>query len=482
MSHRAVQWEEGMFLRPHHFLAAQNHASQLAQQSEKWDHHHDWGLRSIDLDLDALANYRLVVRSLEARLRDGTLVTVPQDRRVSEKPLKEAFQGRDTVTVYIGLPVMSPGRPNISSSASAESSARYSVDNLRIEDENTGVNPQLIKVRIPNLKLLLSTEELGGFDLVPIARLNRSDRAEATPQLDTTYIPPVLACDAWKPLQADIIEAIYDRVGKKLETIAAQVTSRNIGFDTHAQGDALIFAQLRELNEVYSLLSVAAFAEGIHPLSMYIELCRFVGQLSIFSAARRPPDLLRYNHDDLGGCFYRVKQYIDALLDIVVEPEYKERPFVGAGLRMQVALEPAWLSTAWGMYIGVQSQLSPEECMRLIEKLDMKVGSSERVDQLYRFGQAGLAFGHTPLPPRALPAAPGLIYYQINRESQSSEWDSSQRSLSLAIRLNEGLIAGNIQGQKVLSIRDGGAVTTLQFTLYVVPRERGSGDAPRGMS
>src|SRR6267154_5006415 len=129
MSHRAVQWEEGMFLRPHHFLAAQNHASQLAQQSEKWDHHHDWGLRSIDLDLDALANYRLVVRSLEARLRDGTLVTVPQDRRVSEKPLKEAFQGRDSVTVYIGLPVMSPGRPNISSSASAESSARYSVDN-----------------------------------------------------------------------------------------------------------------------------------------------------------------------------------------------------------------------------------------------------------------------------------------------------------------------------------------------------------------
>jgi type VI secretion system protein ImpJ len=474
MSDRAIHWFEGMFLRPHHFLASQRHNAQQAHLDEKWDHHYDWGLRSVDLDLEALSNYRLVVRALKARLRDGTVVSVPEDRVLPAVSLKDVFQGRNSVVVYLGLPVLSPGRPNIASTANSDGANRYIIDNLELEDENTGVNPQLVKVRIPNLKLLLSTDELSGYEVVPIARLDRSDRAEATPQLDLSFIPPILACDAWGPLSAGIVEAIHDRLGKKLETIAAQVTSRNIGFDTHAQGDALIFAQLRELNEMYALLSVLAFAEGVHPLTMYMELCRFVGQLSIFGASRRPPDLLRYDHDDLGACFYRVKQYIDALLDIVVEPEYKERPFVGAGLRMQVALEPAWLSSAWSMYIGVQSRLGTEECIALIGKLDMKVGSSERVDQLYRFGQGGLTFTHTPRPPRSLPSAPGLIYYQINRESQQAEWDSAQRSLSLAIRLNEGLIAGNIQGQKVLSIRDGGeGVTTLQFTLYVVPNEGG---------
>ena len=70
MSTRAVHWHDGMFLRPHHFLAAQRYEAHRAHQSEKWDHHHDWGLRSVDLDLDALANYRLVIRSLEARLRE----------------------------------------------------------------------------------------------------------------------------------------------------------------------------------------------------------------------------------------------------------------------------------------------------------------------------------------------------------------------------------------------------------------------------
>jgi len=42
-----------------------------------------------------------------------------------------------------------------------------------------------------------------------------------------------------------------------------------------------------------------------------------------------------------------VKAYLDDLLDLVVEPAYKERPFVGAGLRMQVSLEPAWVEPGW---------------------------------------------------------------------------------------------------------------------------------------
>src|SRR5262249_21954724 len=162
-----------------------------------------------------------------------------------------------------------------------------------------------------------------------------------------------------------------------------QVVSRGITFDSNAQGDPLLFAQLRELNEAHALLGILVFAQGVRPLAAYLELARLVGQLSIFGATRRPPDLPRYDHDDLGGCFFRVKQHIDTLLNILVEPEYKERPFIGAGLRMQVTLEPSWLESVWAMYIGVQSPLDGEDLVRLLTKpgqLDMKVGSSDRVD------------------------------------------------------------------------------------------------------
>ncbi len=142
---------------------------------------------------------------------------------------------------------------------------------------------------------------------------------------------------------------------RRSSSLANQVVSRGITFDSQAQGDPLIFEQLRELNSAYPTLGILAFAEGVHPFGAYVEMCRLVGQLSIFGATRRPPELPRYDHDDLGGCFYRVKQHIDSLLNILIEPEYKERPFIGAGLRMQVALEPAWLESVWQMYVGVQS-------------------------------------------------------------------------------------------------------------------------------
>ena len=201
---------------------------------------------------------------------------------------------------------------------------------------------------------------------------------------------------------------------------------------------------------------------------------RLIGQLAIFSATRRPPDLPKYDHDDLGGCFYRLKHHIDALLDVLVEPAYKERPFIGTGLRMQVALEQGWLESVWQMYIGVQSPLDSEELIRMLTRagqLDMKIGSSDRADSIYRLGLAGLRFSHTPRPPRALPSLPGLIYFQVGRESQQAEWQNVQKSLTLAIRLNENLIVGDIQGQQVLTIKTAGQTTTMQFTLYVVPQE-----------
>jgi type VI secretion system protein ImpJ len=166
-----------------------------------------------------------------------------------------------------------------------------------------------------------------------------------------------------------------------------------------------------------------------------------------------------------------VKKYIDALLDKIIEPEYKQRPFEGAGLRMQVPLEPSWLEPSWQMFVGVKSPLPTDECVKLLTKagqLDMKIGSSDRVDRIYQLGQAGLKFAHSPTPPRALPVIKDLIYLQVARDSQLEEWQNVQKSLTLAIRLNETRIAGSIQGQRTLTIRSGGQTTTLQFTLFVV--------------
>ncbi len=467
-----VHWHEGMFLRPQHFQAASRHQMQQTACSDQWTVHYGWGLRSIDLDEDALANQRLVVRKLKARLRDGTLVSVPEGAVLNEIDLKGAFGQDHSLTVYLAVPVVQMTRAN-AGQTEQQRAVRYLVDTMQVEDENTGQNGHPVEIRRLNLRLMLSTQDHGGYEVLPIARITRADRAEAVPQLDTSYIPPLLACDAWPPLSAGVLEQVYDRLGKKVELLGGQAVSRGITFDSQGQGDRLIFEQLRVMSEAYALLGVKAFVQGVHPLTAYLELCRLVGQLAIFGAQRRPPDLPRYDHDDLGGCFWRVKQHIDALLDVVVEPEYKERTFIGAGLRMQVALEPAWLEPGCRIYVGVQSPLAPERCEQLLTSgLDMKIGSSENVDDVFRLGRAGLRFNSVSRPPRALPSLPGLIYFQVDREREAEEWSAVQRSLALAIRLNENLIVSDIQGQRTLTIKVGGQATTMQFTLYVVSSDQ----------
>ena len=68
MSESAVNWYEGMFLRPHHFLSEHRRMLRLMQLDGKWDLHHNWGLRAISLNTEALGNFRFSVTSLKARM------------------------------------------------------------------------------------------------------------------------------------------------------------------------------------------------------------------------------------------------------------------------------------------------------------------------------------------------------------------------------------------------------------------------------
>jgi type VI secretion system protein ImpJ len=444
-----------MFLRQHHFLTEHRQILRLTQLDEKWTLHHNWGLRSIGLNTDALANFRFSVTSLEARLRDGTLIEVPKDGTLSELDLKPALESNRKVTVHLAVPVLKSSQSNVSDDGPIPGTRYYVIDR-QVEDENLGVNPQPIPIRRLNLRLMLSTESLAGYETVPIARIEKSERAEATPQLDATYFPPVLACDAWRDLGVGILQAVYDRIGRKIEKLAGQAVSRGLSLDSTTPGDALIFAQLRELNEAYAVLTNIAFMEGIHPLAAYQELCRLVGQLAIFKLEmRRTPPIPRYNHDDLGGCFYQLKNYLDDLLSILPEPDYKELPFVGDGLQLKVELQRAWLDQNAELFIGVRSPLEPDRCVALMGEIDMKVGSSDRIEKIYALGDIGLKLWHVPGPrlPQALPREQGLTYFQINREQQQTEWQHAERSLTLAIRFNETKIVGNIDRQEVVNLR-----------------------------
>jgi type VI secretion system protein ImpJ len=481
MNYRPVFWHEGMFLVPQHLQAAQRHGLDFAQLSDRWNLHYSWGLRSCVLDDQALGDYRFRVDRLRARLRDGTLVDIPADGKLPEYDLKPAFQPAagappEHLLVYLAVPAFDLTKANVSSNG-AEEKARYVRARQELADETTGQDRKAVELLRPNFRLLLESDaDHAGYEKLPIARVKKGSRPEATPELDTEYIPPLLACDAWEALSGGILRPITDRIGSRLEEESKAFIDRKVDLESQAPGDRLLLANLRALNEAYAILRVLFFAEGVHPLWAYVELCRLIGQLAVFSeklGRRTPRDLPAYDHDNLGFCFHTLKKLLDDLLKRV-EYLYFKKDFRRNRELMEVELESSWVEVTHEMYVGVVTSLNPDQCVRLLcapGGLDMKIASAGQVAHVAKGGFRGLSFEHKAQPPRVLPGGP--VYFQINTRSEPALYQDVKDNRSLALWMNPDYAVKDPENQpNELTIRTANQRVSLKFTLYVIPPKK----------
>ena len=486
MKNLPVHWYEGLFLRPHHLQASERYWNELFITSLSADSPYNYGLFSLEYSKEALANQQFDVRSIKARMRDGTLIDLDgihrPDRLGLERAIVEvsdlvvslgdAFKQESTVRIYLAVPKLRLGRAN-TGTREDEGDSRFAELRMSVPDENRGGYDQELQFRELNAKLLLSTQDLSGHELLPIAQVSRATDGAASPELDQDFIPPVAAIEAWPGLAGDIVQALYDIIGKRLDVFSRQMLTRGMGRDSQAPGDQDRISMLEKLNEAYATLSIMAFANGMHPLTVYTELCRILGQLSIFTPARRTVDIPPYDHEDLGRIFREIKQrIIDAMR--ISESSAERRPFLGAGLGMQVSLEPTWFHSNWEWCIGVQKgDLTAQECRELLDtQLDWKLGSSRQVENIFLRRAHGLKLVPLDRPIHALPVKQDWIYYEVVQdESPGSAWLDVAETQTLAMRLKDALILNKdrLQGEKEMVVAARGRKARLQFALFAIP-------------
>ncbi len=469
-----IHWSEGLFLQPQHFQAAERSWSETLQTSELWDHHYGYGVRRLELSADAIANYQFQVNVCHARMKDGTLVAIDPGQELDRLDLKEAFARDPTVKVYLAVPKLKIGAQNVRSDGQTAKS-RYVEIVQSVQDESTGGNDQELRFRMLDVRLLLSTQDMAGYEVLPLAQIQRATEKEAAPAIDDSYFPPMLAIDAWPPLGRDVVRDIYDIVGKKIEVLSEQVVNRGITLVSQVPGDLERLFMLNELNAAYSVLNVHAFAGGIHPITAYAELCRLVGRLSLFGKERRPPDIPRYDHDDLATIFHKIKDWIVFLLNQIQDYEYEQRYFVGETRGMGVTLESKWLGADWQWFVGVDhGNLSEQDCLALLRPgaLNVKLGSSRQVDSLFQFRAEGLQLRPLSQAPRALPPRRDWLYFEVGRDNAA--WRDVLETQTLAMRLAENLIVNRdkLQGERNIVVSVGGKHVNLQFALFAVPLPR----------
>jgi type VI secretion system protein ImpJ len=469
MRNLAVHWSEGMFLRPHHFQAADRHVRELIATSSEWDAPYNYGLRSCQWSSEAIANYQVQVMNLSCRLRDGTIYSAGEE--LDRRNLRDAFQSAGEVTAYLGIPKSVLGRGNVAAQV-GEGRTRYLSETVSLQDEAGGGNDQEVQLLRPNARVLLSTEELSGYEAIPIGRVRRAGAEEATPELDE-YIPPLLAIDAWPPLSIGIVRAIYDIIGEKIEILGARVLERGITLASTDPGDLDDLLMLHSLNKSQAALHCLTFARGVHPLPVYSELCRIVGALSVFGPQRVVGEIPVYDHDDLSRIFRWVKLRIEQLLGSRKQLQYQQRYFVGTERGLQVEIDPPWLHSGWDWYVGVNGKNVSDRTVRELLQpgnLDWKMGSAQQVDVIFKHGVPGVRHIELASAPRALPGHQGWTYYEISREGNA--WKDVFATQSLALRFRTELIGNldQLRGQRNLEVILPAKRAVLQFALFAVPR------------
>lgn len=488
MKNHPVHWYEGLFLRPQHLQASERYWTERLQTSHQWDSPYHYGLFSLEYSAEALANHQFQIHQLQARMRDGTLVNLDvgqEPDRVDIKEamaesglptadLAEAFEKESVLRVYLGIPKLRMGRANVGQSEAEKS--RFVETSLSVQDESRGGNDQEVQFRALNVRLLLSTQDLSGYELLPIAQIKRAGEGEAKPRIDPEYIPPLISIGSWPGLGRDIVRALFDVIGQKIEVMSQQVMNRGIGLDSQDPGDLERILMLNQLNESYSTLAVLAFAEGVHPLVAYTELCRVLGQLSIFSPERRAADIPAYDHEDLHRIFSLLRQRIESLINSVRDYSYEQRHFVGVGLGMQVSLEPRWFNADWEWYIGVnKGELTTKECLDLLSpgRLDWKLGSSRQVEILFKHRAEGVQLKPLDRNVRALPSRSEWVFFVVSK-SDAPAWRDVQETQTLAMRLQDSMIVNQdrLQGERRLVVSAGGRNAALEFSLFAVPTDR----------
>ncbi len=473
MQNPSVLWSEGMFLRPHHFQAADRYVAELTGLHSQIDHPYGYGVLRIAVSEEAIANGVLELVGLSARLRDGTIVASEANEVKSvdlNVRLIDSAAGIKPITVFLAIPNASEGRANVTRDAT-ESRSRYTALQREVDDHSNGGNRQEIGLMQLNARIMFSSDDTTGFQTVPILRLLRTGSDGVKFKVDPNYFPPSITTQSWSELSA-LIRDLRNFLGSRIKTLSMVIQEKGITLSTQVHGDLEKILLMHVLNESYGELSCLAFASGVHPLVAYTSLCSIVGRCSIFGPTAAIEEVPQYDHDDLARIFRWASDLIRKLINSVKEDECIQRNFVGAGKGMHVVLEPEWFGPEWDWYFGVNPiNLSVEECVQLLSGgIDWKLGASDMVELYMTKSIPGLKLRKVAQLPRGLTNRGKWFFSQIRLDDEP--WKRVQLSQTVAMRVRTEQISNldSLEGNRRLHVTVGGQTYGLEFAVFAVKK------------
>jgi type VI secretion system protein ImpJ len=199
-----VVWSEGMFLRPVHFQQQERHVQNFVQSRVTALRPYGWGFIDLRIDEELLAMGKIALASARGVFADGTPFNLPGDEDMPT-PL-DIPEGAVDSRVLLALPVRRQNMEEAIPAERSDSHARYRYSELEVSDNNAGVHANVtLQVGKLRLRLLLEGQDLGAMTVLPFARVVER-KIDMKVELDPSFIPPSMNCQAIAPLQGCIEE------------------------------------------------------------------------------------------------------------------------------------------------------------------------------------------------------------------------------------------------------------------------------------
>ena len=422
-----VMWSEGMFLLPQHFQYQDEfHQHQLTESSLRSTPFH-WGVQTLQIDEEALANGSLQLKRLKLVFPDGSLFDAPQhDPLPAARDLRELLKGND-FKVYAALKLPEPfGLNYVEDGQEQKSARRFRKQFDVLPDLNEGdLENEITSLRL-NVVMLVDGDTLDGYSYCPVARLSRNNIGGFN--LDTHFVHPTLHLGNHETLTG-LGKRLLGALQSKSKALSGRRRERADQIAEFGSSDVTLFWLLNTVNRAYPNLAHLLAHPRLHPERLYLFLAELAGGLLTFSLDTGLNGIPEYDHHDPAAALVRLDEMIRVLLDNVVPNQCiminltQTKPSYWQGQLHDPRLAEA------DFYVSVHADMPGSSLLDLVPRA-FKVGSPEDIEVVVNSAMPGVTLNHSTRLPNAIPVRLDNHYFSIEPHGQVYERMMSAQAIS----------------------------------------------------
>lgn len=436
-----VVWSEGLFLRPQLFQQQERYLEYFVHKRTATLNTFFWGFSQYDIDKEALAYGKLVLRSGGGVLPDGTPFDIPEHAEIPD-PLTISPEHLGKM-IYLAVPLrLENSDETIFDKHNQSSLARFLAYETSLNDTNAirqGAKPvQLSRLR---MRLLPETEMTESWLGLPLTKIRAIQPDGSVLLHSEDHIPPVTSYAA-NVLLTEWLTHLNGLVKMRAEMLATRLSASD--GKASAGAEVVDYLLLQIFNKYEPLLDHIRHIPELPPIMIYQELAKFSGELSTFvrTATRRPIAAPGYDHARLYESIRPLVDEVNYLLNQILVRAGQMIPLLPKGNGVwSASMLPAELHSFSNLVLAVHAQLTMDVLQQQFTS-QTKISAPQQLHELVRSHLPGLVLQALPVPPRQIPYSSGYVYFDLLKSGPF--WERISATGAIAMH-----VAGDFPGLKM---------------------------------